>query len=254
MRGLSRARGHWGNFAEHFRAAFPDAIVELPDLPGTGERRAVRAPLTIAATLDSVRADIPTARPVWLVGLSMGSMVAYEWMRSHPAEVAGAVLINTSLGGLSHPWRRLRPSAAVSLLRAAAVTDPRAREQRLFDLTSTRLDLAAVTVSAWSELARQQPVRRINVARQLLAAARYRARPFAPPIPALLLLTSRGDRLVDPDCSRALARAVPGATLHEHPRAGHDLPLDDPAWVLDAIASWLREEGRPASHQCCPPY
>lgn len=247
MRGLSRARGHWGAFADDFRARFPGTVVELPDLPGTGERRAVRAPLSIAGALASVRSEIfagifagiSTEHPVWLVGLSMGSMVAYEWMRRYPAEVAGAVLINTSMGGLSRPWRRLRPSAAVTLLRVAAVTDPRMREQRLFDLTSTRPDLAGVTVSAWAELARQQPVRRINVARQLLAAARYRARPFPTASPTLLLLTSRGDRLVDPGCSRALARAVPGATLHEHPTAGHDLPLDDPAWVLDTIAGWL---------------
>jgi pimeloyl-ACP methyl ester carboxylesterase len=242
LRGLSRARGHWGSFAEDFRGAFPDAIVELPDLPGTGERRGVRAPLSIAATLDEVRAALATEGPVWLVGLSMGSMAAFEWMRRYPAEVAGAVLINTSLGGLSRPWRRLRFSAAVRLLRATAATDPRAREQRVFDLTSTRPDLAGVTVSRWAELAHQQPVRRINVARQLLAAARYRPRPFTRPIPALLLLTSRGDRLVDPECSRALARAVPGATLLEHPSAGHDLPLDDPAWVLQAIASWHREQ------------
>jgi pimeloyl-ACP methyl ester carboxylesterase len=243
MRGLSRARGHWGGFADDFRAAFPDAAIELPDLPGTGERRAVRAPPTIAGALDSVRGGITSDRPVWLLGVSMGSMVAYEWMRRHPAEIAGAVLINTSLGGLSHPWLRLRPFAAVRLLRAALVTDPRAREQRLFDLTSTRPDLAGVTVPAWAELARQHPARRINVARQLLAAARYRAGPLPPSAPALLLLTSHGDRLVDPACSRALARAVPGATLHEHPTAGHDLPLDDPAWVLDAIARWLAGTG-----------
>jgi hypothetical protein len=26
--------------------------------------------------------------------------------------------------------------------------------------------------------------------------------------------------------------------LQEHPGAGHDLPLDDPAWLAHAIAGW----------------
>jgi hypothetical protein len=28
------------------------------------------------------------------------------------------------------------------------------------------------------------------------------------------------------------------AELREHPSAGHDLPLDDPAWVAGRIAEW----------------
>jgi hypothetical protein len=27
--------------------------------------------------------------------------------------------------------------------------------------------------------------------------------------------------------------------LREHPTAGHDLPLDDPDWVIGEIAQWL---------------
>jgi pimeloyl-ACP methyl ester carboxylesterase len=242
MRGLSRAQGHWGSFADRFRAAFPDAAVELPDLPGCGEQRSLRAPLSIAGVLACVRGGIAPGSPLWLVGLSLGSMVAYEWMRRHPGEVAGAVLINSSLGGLSPPWRRLRPAAAGTLLRASAITDPAARERRLFTLTSTRPEMADATVAAWAELARQQPVRRMTVVRQLMAAALYRARPLAPPVPAVLVLTARGDRIVDPACSRGLARSVAGATLQEHPTAGHDLPLDDPDWVLGAIARWLPRE------------
>jgi pimeloyl-ACP methyl ester carboxylesterase len=175
---------------------------------------------------------------VWLLGLSMGSMVAYEWARRHPDEVAGAVLINASAGGLSAPWRRLRLAAAAGLIAAAAATDLLARERRVFALTSSRPELRDETVPAWAELARRQPVRRMAVARQLAAAARYRIAPLPQGAPPILLLAGRGDRLVDPGCSRALARALPAATLEEHPSAGHDLPLDDPAWVLDAIRRW----------------
>ena len=44
-------------------------------------------------------------------------------------------------------------------------------------------------------------------------------------------LLERLDRLVSPRCSQRLAAAwkVP---LALHPSAGHDLPLDDPDWLL----------------------
>jgi pimeloyl-ACP methyl ester carboxylesterase len=54
----------------------------------------------------------------------------------------------------------------------------------------------------------------------------------------LPILSSAGDRLVDPGCSRRLAESW-RAAHHVHPDAGHDLPLDDGAWVAERIATWL---------------
>jgi hypothetical protein len=56
------------------------------------------------------------------------------------------------------------------------------------------------------------------------------------------VLASRADRLVDGSCSRALAYRVPGARLAEHDSAGHDLPLDDPEWVVAQIRGWAEAE------------
>jgi pimeloyl-ACP methyl ester carboxylesterase len=246
LRGLGRSREHWGDFVGRFRAAVPGASVETIDLPGCGERAGERAPLTVAATLAAVR-DQP-GRPVSLLGLSLGGMVAYEWARRHPDEVRAAVVINTSLGGLSPPWRRLRLSAAATIAGIVATGDPLARERRVVALTSRRPDLAEVTAGAWAELSRRHPVRRAAVLRQLLAAARYRPGPLAHPLP-LLVLAGAGDRLVDPACTRALAAATPGATLREHPDAGHDLPLDDPGWVSDAVVGWLGSSHHPPARQ-----
>jgi hypothetical protein len=39
IRGLAREAGHWGDFAERFRAVEPDAQVIAVDLPGAGELR-----------------------------------------------------------------------------------------------------------------------------------------------------------------------------------------------------------------------
>lgn len=71
--------------------------------------------------------------------------------------------------------------------------------------------------------------------RQLHAAVRYRIQ--SPPRVPILLLASRHDRLVDVRCSHSIARAW-RCDLHEHPSAGHDLPLDDPDWVVEHVATW----------------
>jgi pimeloyl-ACP methyl ester carboxylesterase len=237
LRGLGRSQGHWGEFPARLRAAFPGTAVLTPDLPGTGERRELAAPATVGETLAAVRAGLPSGGPVSVLGLSLGGMVAFEWARRHPQELARAVLVNTSLGGLVPPWRRLRPSAALRLVGLIATADPVTRERRILALNSNRTDLADEMVPRWAALARAQPVRRIEVLRQLRAAARYRP-PLSAPGVRLLLLASRADRMVDPACSRALAAAIPGATLDQHPTAGHDVPLDDPEWVVARIAGW----------------
>ena len=80
--------------------------------------------------------------------------------------------------------------------------------------------------------------------RQLLAAACFRA-PDRCPV-AALVLSSAGDRLVSPRCSRAIAEhwRLPHRV---HPDAGHDLPLDAPDWVAAAIAEWHAAARDPAA-------
>src|SRR5439155_8075284 len=107
-----------------------------------GVHRGARAPGTVAETLVAVRAEMRAESAVWLLGLSLGGMVAFEWARQYPQEVAGAVLINTSLGGCSPPWRRLHPSAVLRLLGAMGTVDPAARERIVFALNSNPPDLA----------------------------------------------------------------------------------------------------------------
>ena len=101
-------------------------------------------------------------------------MIALEWMRRYPEEVAGAVLINTSVGGVSPPWRRLRPGAAWRLVRAALARDAPARERHVFAFTSARAERQAEVVALWTELARARPILRSTAVRQLLAAGRFR--------------------------------------------------------------------------------
>jgi pimeloyl-ACP methyl ester carboxylesterase len=116
------------------------------------------------------------------------------------------------------------------------------RERQVLLATSTALADREAVVARWAEVARARPVSAKNAVRLLLAANRFRldrgaGQGSVAGLPPALVLAGEGDRLVHPVCSRRLAQAI-GAELQVHPRAGHDLPLDDPRWVLEAVAGW----------------
>jgi pimeloyl-ACP methyl ester carboxylesterase len=235
LRGLAREAGHWGGFAGGLARRTGEPVRCL-DLPGNGDQWSRPSPATVAETLADVRRRWPLEEgPTVIVAMSLGAMVALEWARLAPEELAGLVLINTSAGGFSPPWQRLRPHNLATLGRLALPgLSPAQREQRVLRMTSARPLLHAGAVRGWAVLARQHPVAPANALRQLWAAARWKAPAEAPPVP-IVLLASDGDRLVSPRCSRRLAERW-DLPLKVHPWAGHDLPLDDADWVLREAA------------------
>lgn len=240
LRGLIRETRHWGDFPARLGEALDGARIVAIDLPGNGRLHAGQSPTRIEDMVAGARRDLAArgiAPPYRLVALSLGGMVATAWADRHPADIAGAVLINTSLRPFCPFYRRLRPGCYPRLLKLALLGgDEASWEEAIYDLTSARPAGKAGVLDDWIAWRRECTVTRANALRQLVAAMRFRAPATAPACP-LLVLTSRGDALVDPRCSRLLA-ARWGTTFAEHPDAGHDLPLDDPAWVVERIRAW----------------
>jgi pimeloyl-ACP methyl ester carboxylesterase len=240
LRGLTRESGHWGAFAGLLQQRHPDARVVALDLPGNGSFNRQVSPTRIEAMTQWCRDHLRSEGlepPYRLLAMSMGAMIAVDWAARAPRELAGCVLINTSLRPFSPWYRRLRPINYPVLLAIALMPDPVGHERAILWLTSRNPAAAADVLEDWTQLRRTRPVSASNALRQLLAAARYRAPPMPPPVP-LLVLTSRGDQLVDSRCSQELARCW-RADIVAHPTAGHDLTLDDATWVADQIDRWL---------------
>ncbi|MBY0369900.1 alpha/beta hydrolase [bacterium] len=241
LRGLVRESGHWGDFLQQFEKAIPGTKAIAIDLPGAGKRFSEKSPWKLSDYVRSVRADFEQlgfkGRPVHLFALSLGGMVALEWMRLYPAEIQRAVLVNTSLKGVNPFFRRLSPGAYWTVLRAFFDGSAHAREQRILRLTSAVDEWPKEELDRRDRLQADHPVTKSNAVRQILAATST-TEAGVRPVQPVLLLNSLGDRLVHPDCSRQIAERWK-APLRRHAWAGHDLPLDDPQWTLDAVAQWL---------------
>lgn len=241
LRGLTRESAHWGAFAPQFQQALPSDHVLALDLPGNGQLHQVPSPGSVHAMVQACRQALAlreVAPPYHLLAMSLGAMVAAEWARVAPQEVAGCVLINTSMRPFSPFYQRLRWHNLASLLRLALQwSDADKAERMILRLTSNRQEHTSAVIDDWVALRQQRPVSAQNALRQLLAAARYCASPVAPDAPTLLL-GSQQDQLVSIRCSQAIAKAW-CRPLHLHPFAGHDLPLDDPQWVIDEVLRWV---------------
>lgn len=240
LRGLMRGSRHWGDFPQAFRKALPEAPVILLDLPGNGPRFQERSPESIEAMVAWYRDELRRlgiVPPYRLFAMSLGAMVAIHWADAQPQELEACVLANTSLRGYSPFYRRMRPTAWPLLLRMALGNPgPRVCEQAILRLTSQHRHHSHRVLDDWTAWRVAEPVSRANALRQLGAALRFQPPQRRPAVP-LLLLNGAGDALVDSDCSRALAYAW-DAPIAVHPTAGHDLPLDDPDWVLSQLQRW----------------
>ncbi len=237
LRGLMRDARHWGEFPRQFQEIIGAQALVTPDFPGNGGLHDQESLTTVEAMVDSIRVQLTQSGclpPFRVLALSLGAMVAVAWSTSYPAEIERQVLINTSLAPYSPFYHRLRPANYASLMRLLIASDAAEREALILHLTSNQPHPGLL--EQWTAYAQQYPVTRANILRQLYAASRYRA--SMPPV-QVLLLASRHDRLVNVNCSLALAGHWQCPIL-QHPDAGHDLPLDDPRWVAQQVSEWLK--------------
>lgn len=236
LRGLGRERRHWGRFLQQFSQAIPHAQLHCIDLPGNGREYRQRSLASIPEMVDWLRKQPRPQGPMYLLGLSLGGMLAWHWMQHWPEEVAAVVMVNSSLAPINSSRMRLMPRALPPLLQAL-LWGGTARERIVFELTCQCTLRREQTLRQWLKIQQMSPVRRGNVVRQLLAAGCYRAEDERPRRP-LLLVNGAEDQLVNPGCSVQLAQRwrVP---LKTHPQAGHDLPFDRGDWLAEQIQSWL---------------
>jgi pimeloyl-ACP methyl ester carboxylesterase len=239
LRGLIRQHKHWETFPELMQKAFPDDQVLALDLPGNGDFYQEKSPLSVPDMVLSLREQLKALNihePVNVLALSLGAMVAVEWMKQAPHEIKSAVLINTSLRGINKFTERLRPENYTKIIYHLLFSAPITRENFILDTTTNIFQDKNTLSKKWATYAAQNPTSTLNALRQLWAAARFNA-PNTTPHSNVLILQGAEDHLVNPICSANIAKQFSWPLL-SHPLAGHDLALDASDWIIESIKNW----------------
>jgi pimeloyl-ACP methyl ester carboxylesterase len=177
--------------------------------------------------------------PWSVLAISLGGMLALDWAARYPLDFQRVVVINTSAGNLSPPWKRMFLQNLPHLGSSALSKNLNKREETVIRLTINQPPQdTGPLIQDWIDIANDAPVRRRTLLRQISAASRSKA-PEHLEVPGLVI-ASRADRLVHWHCSEKIAEKL-SLPLRLHEEAGHDLPHDAPDWVADQVSTWLSE-------------
>lgn len=219
----------------------------VPDLRGMGQSPPLTDTQTVtvatyARDLVGVLDAIGEKRPVVVVGLSMGGIIAFQFFRRHRARLRGLVLCDTRAGAEGLEGARVREERALTVLargaegvRAVAETivgpalapdvDPRVRQRVLEIMCSCH----PTGVAAASRALGSRPDSWETLAR-LDCPARF--------------IGGEKDQLSGPEEMQEMVdKTAPaaGATLTIIPGAGHIPPMENPGAFVEALRGLLRD-------------
>lgn len=241
LRGLMRESRHWGDFPKilesKLQAKDPSATVETIDHPGFGTEFQRKSPTSISGIADDDRKRFEPRyqEPAVLVAISLGGMVAMDWVSRYPQDFKFLFLVNSSARGASKITDRMQPKNWPYAFRMALMRNQARREEQILALT-TRLSEDQLEIYARKnfELYQERPYTTRNALRQMIGATGFLA-PSRMPIPGKIVV-SETDDLVRSVCSYELAERFKYPVV-SHPTANHDLSVDDPEWLATTIAS-----------------
>ncbi|PWF64866.1 alpha/beta hydrolase [Shewanella sp. BC20] len=228
LRGLMRDQRHWNGFDQRLRQR--GCTVFTPDLPGNGILTHQVSPLTIPEYASSIWQQLDehlAGQAFYLLGLSMGGMLAMEMAKQRPEQIKHVFVLNSSAANLSPWYQRFNGLNALSAwLKRCRGRQLNPIESTIVRLTSYRHRRDVALIARWSQYRQESTPHFSNACRQLWAAFRYRS-PASLPVPVSILSGDR-DALVNIQTSRALAQHF-NVDLVVLAYCGHDITIDAPA-------------------------
>jgi len=235
---------NWGKvlapLARHFR-------VVAADLPGHGDgiRAGSRFRLEDCADDIAALAALLGIRRFVAVGYSMGGMVAQLLARRHASLLSGLVLCSTAGNVRESPAERLAALAlptAAAALRWNPLLQPMSAELLGMTLLG-HVDDRATARWARAQLSRTTLAAAVSA---IQAVCEFDSEGWISRIdvPAAVVVTTR-DRIVPVSRQLRLARAIPGASVHEVP-GDHGVCINAPQLFAPALleACWSVAPGR----------
>lgn len=239
--GIAREPDNWRHPIKTLQEVLPDFEVIALDNPGMGIHHKIRTPRLINGNLNFLKQKFDTLKgdENYLLGWSMGGMIAAKWSQLYPDDIKGIILMSTSFGSLQMPWYRIRLSI-IPKVGLAIFSRGKKRENLLFESICRNENNRQMLVEEWYKTQKEKPVKTINILRQLNACIYFLGINFKQNHPALIIGAVK-DNLVNNKCSDKLAGFWKDAKYVVHPTAGHDVFNDDPQWVSNEIKVWLNK-------------
>jgi len=212
-----------------------------PDLRGMGRSDAPDLGYsmeTYAADLAALL-DLMGVEDVVLVGHSMGGYIAFEFVRQWRERVRGLVLVDTRAESDTPDGRKGRDAAAATAREQGAKAIADAMLPKV--LGATARAGAPATVERVRSLMAATPVAGI-----VGALGAMRERPDSTPmLPGLagvptLVIVGDEDEIIPATQARAMADAIPGASLVVIRTAGHLPTVERPVETSDALLAFLQ--------------
>ncbi len=239
--GLTKESRHWDNdFVDNLKLLFKvDEVIGI-DLPGSGILSEKQSPLSmkeiVKISRDSIESKLGGDNNL-LISISLGGMVATEWIKLYPKDFQKLVIINSSFKNFSPVYKRVQPYAIREFLRVFKERDLKQRESLALSLCSNNPAPFDKTLEKWHQIAIDKPMRRSDMLKQTIAGARFSLN-FTPSIPALII-ASRHDRLAHFSCSENIQKSwKKDYFLFEDEKVGHAAHVDAPKELATKIYQW----------------
>lgn len=244
LRGLVREKEHWNWFKKYLIEEFPNANIILLEIPGVGETYDQISPDSFEAMVDFMRDkhldSISNQEENLLMAMSLGGMIARVWMDKYPSDFKKVVLVNTSFKGITPLFKRLRPKALLKFINIFCTPSIEGREKKILAMVSNDKVEREKLLDGWVEIQKKRPVKRKSFINQIKAALTSKVSIKVPKDVDLLIIGAKGDGLCHYESSVLLNKAW-GGELRIHETAGHDLPIDEPKWLVNTIKSWYQK-------------
>ena len=235
IRGLTREVGHWRGFEKKFQLKNPNTHTMAIDLPGSGEFYQMTSPTHIDQYVYFMRTLYLKNKkdgPVILIAISMGGMIALRWGEMFPEDIAKIYVINTSVSNFSGLTKRFNIPRFIKILPKLFGKNIRKKEKAVLELTTNLFKITEVELDFFESILKKHPISLKSSIAQILAASQFKlTKPLIAPV---VVISSLNDRLVSSECSKSLSENL-NVPIVVHPTAGHDLPLDDPDWLLSEL-------------------
>ncbi len=240
IHGLSEERSVWSRQEPFLNSALN---VLAYDVRGFGASPVGDGQGTVAQMADDLGQLLSTSvtGPAWLVGFSMGGVIAQRFAMDHADRVAGLVLIasscNVGRAGVAFFEDRIRQVSEGGLERLREIN---ARDAK--GCLSAGYQNLVEEYSALRTAAVRDPEGYLNASRAML---RLNTEPMVQDLGAINCPTSVIAGELDPYCppraSEQIAAAIPGSELTVIPAAGHCLHWEKPDEVNQLILDFIQK-------------